>query len=85
MFGGLGYLINGNMAFGIHHGGEVIFRVSEEQGIELMEQPGVRHFEMGGRTSMKNWYMALVDNSETLEELMLTGRDFALSLPHKGK
>jgi TfoX/Sxy family transcriptional regulator of competence genes len=86
MFGGLGYLINGNMAFGIHHGGEVIVRLSETDGKELLKQPDTRNFTMGPRTSMKNWYLVggeFIADDAKLAELLGKGRDYALTLPPK--
>ena len=85
MFGGIGYMVGGNMAFGIH-GIELLVRTDEDEGDSLLKNNGVRHFEMGGRKSMKNWYLVNVD--ETDGKLKLTcfleiSLDFAQSLPAK--
>jgi TfoX/Sxy family transcriptional regulator of competence genes len=84
MFGGIGYLASGNMAFGIHRD-ELILRASEEQAEELLKRPGIRVFDMTGRP-MKNWLMAggqAIKGDKDLLELLQTGCDFAVGLPSK--
>ncbi len=84
MFGGIGYLAGGNMAFGIHKD-ELIIRASEKEGEGLLAKPGVRIFDMTGRP-MKNWFMAggdAIKSDEKLLELLETGYDYSLSLPPK--
>jgi TfoX/Sxy family transcriptional regulator of competence genes len=84
MFGGVGYLAYGNMAFGIHKDGLVV-RTSDEQGQELLREPGVRVFDMTGRP-MKNWFLTsreAIDRKESLLKLLELGRDCALTLPPK--
>lgn len=51
MFGGLGYFINRNMAFGVK-GDELIVKADERTAAELLGEPGMMPFEFGGR-SMK--------------------------------
>ncbi len=85
LFGGIGYLVNGNLAFGVHNS-ELLVRADESQGKKLLDNNGVRHFEMGGRKSIKNWY--LVDLSVSGESIKLScyleiGLDYAQSLPKK--
>lgn len=85
MFGAIGYLVNGNMAFGIHKD-ELIVRTDEAKGDELLKEPGVRHFSMGSHTSMKNWYMAggeAIADDFKLAKLLELGNNFAQSLPPK--
>ncbi len=84
MFGGIGYMINGNMAFGIHKD-ELIVRANEQQGKTLLKAEGIRIFDMTGRP-MKNWFMAsgkAIEPDKNLGKLLKIGRDFALSLPPK--
>lgn len=84
MFGGIGYLAGGNMAFGIHKD-ELIIRAAEEQGKNLLSKPGMRIFDMTGRP-MKNWLMAgkaAIQTDGQLNGLLKIGYDFALSLPSK--
>jgi TfoX/Sxy family transcriptional regulator of competence genes len=85
MFSGFGYMLQGNLAFGTHKKDELIVRAGEEQSQALLKKPGIRVFDMTGRP-MKNWFMAdaeAISSDEKLEELLRTGRDFALSLPPK--
>ncbi|HSW80237.1 MAG TPA: TfoX/Sxy family protein [Candidatus Saccharimonadales bacterium] len=85
MFGGIGYLVGGNMAFGVH-GTELLIRTDTEQGDKLLENNGVRHFEMGGRKSMKNWYLVNIDKAEgklKLSCFLEISLDYAQSLPVK--
>jgi hypothetical protein len=58
MFGGLGYFINRNMAFGVK-GDELIVKADEVQTAALLKEPGMGPFEFGGR-SMKAWLLAAV-------------------------
>jgi len=83
MFGGVAYMVQGNMAFGIH-GSELIVRAHEDKTAEYMKKPGVHEF-MFGKGHMKNIFMAGGDNLEEpmFTELLEVGRDFALSLPPK--
>jgi TfoX/Sxy family transcriptional regulator of competence genes len=84
MFGGIGYMLNGNLGFGIHKA-EMIVRAGEEQSKELLSQPGIRVFDMTGRP-MKNWFLAgskAFENDSDLKQLLELGRDYALSLPPK--
>ena len=86
MFGGVGYFLNGNMAFGIK-GDELIVKATEEQGDKLLKETGMRYFTMGARTAMKNWYLAgdeaLLEGN--FERLLGISRDFTLTLAPKHK
>jgi TfoX/Sxy family transcriptional regulator of competence genes len=53
MFGGIAFLVNGNMCCGIH-GAEVILRVDPEKYAVLLAKPQVREFDMTGKP-MKGW------------------------------
>ncbi|HET7320652.1 MAG TPA: TfoX/Sxy family protein [Candidatus Saccharimonadales bacterium] len=83
MFGGLAYMVQGNMAFGVH-GDELIVRAQPEKTAFYMKQPEAHEFTMG-RGHMNNIFMAGGDMLEEpmLSELLQTGRDYALSLPPK--
>ncbi|MBI2589347.1 TfoX/Sxy family protein [Candidatus Saccharibacteria bacterium] len=84
MFGGLGYFLGGNMCFGIHKD-ELIVRATEEQGKELLKEPGMRPFDMS-RHPMKTWFMGggnAISDSNNLLKLLEIGRDYALNLPPK--
>ena len=82
MFGGIGYLLNGNMCFGIHRE-YLIIRTSEEKAEELLKSDYIRAFDITGRP-MKGWVMVSPDYVETEDQLLdmlKTGIGFAGSLP----
>jgi TfoX/Sxy family transcriptional regulator of competence genes len=84
MFGGVGFLVQGNMACGVH-GDAMIVRVGSENYAEALSHPHTQPFDMTGRP-MTGWI-------EVLEEGYLTDQDltdwvgkgvrFAQSLPPK--
>jgi TfoX/Sxy family transcriptional regulator of competence genes len=63
MFGGIGYLINGNMACGVL-GEDLIIRVGPGKYDEALAQPFTRPFAMTGRP-MSGW--VLVNRSGVIE------------------
>jgi TfoX/Sxy family transcriptional regulator of competence genes len=84
MFGGLAFLLRGNMCCGII-GDELIVRVGPERYEHALAQPHTRVFDLTGRT-MKGWVVVTADGYETDEALaawVRQGVDFALSLPPK--
>ena len=84
MFGGVCYLVNGNMCFGIYKDFLVV-RLGADSAAESLKEKGVRPFDITGRP-MKGWVMvpakAWADGGRLLEWLS-GGRDFAGSLPPK--
>jgi TfoX/Sxy family transcriptional regulator of competence genes len=84
MFGGIGFLVKGNMACGVN-GGDLIVRISPERYEAALTQPGVRPFDMTGRP-MKGWIMvdpAGVQSPDDLKHWIEQGVHFAQSLPSK--
>ena len=53
MFGGIGFLFNGNMACGVH-GKDLIVRVGDSEYEAALKRKHVRVFDMSGRP-MKGW------------------------------
>ena len=85
MFGGLAYLIGGNMACGVH-GDELIVRADREESDALIaSEAGARKFDMTGRP-MRGWLLVApegtADDGE-LERWVRRGEAFAASLPPK--
>ena len=84
MFGGIGYMVNGNMCFGIHKNNLVV-RTTAQKAEYLLKREHVTVFDITGRP-MKGWIMvesgALELNTDLLE-LLETGLQFALALPSK--
>ena len=84
MFGGVGYLMNGNMCFGIHKE-YLIIRTSKEKAEELLKEEYAERFDITGKP-MKGWVMVSPDYVETddkLLEILELGTDFVKSLPPK--
>jgi TfoX/Sxy family transcriptional regulator of competence genes len=83
MFGGLGYFINGNMAFGVKSD-ELIVKPAPDQANSLQQEPGIKPFEFGGRV-MKSWCSAEPDilDEDNLPRLLALCRDYVLTLPPK--
>jgi len=84
MFGGVGFLVQGNMACGVH-GEELIVRVGPQRYDEALSQPHTRPFDMTGRP-MSGWVMVTPEGYETESDLrswVRQGVEFAQSLPAK--
>jgi TfoX/Sxy family transcriptional regulator of competence genes len=85
MFGGLAFLVNGNMAVAASGQGGLLVRVDPEQTEELLEATPALPFAMRGR-SMPGWLRVGADGVQTDEQLspwVERGVAFARSLPPK--
>lgn len=83
MFGGLAFLVNGNLAAGASGQGGLLLRVDPAQTEELIGQPRARRFEMRGR-EMNGWLHVDTDAAMTDDELaawVQRGLTYAQSLP----
>ena len=84
MFGGVGFMLHGNMACGVNKESLVV-RVGPEQHETALSRPKAKPFDLTGRP-MKGWVLIEPDGYETDEGLkgwVQQGVDFALSLPPK--
>ena len=84
MFGGIGYIVNGNMACGVN-GEQLIVRMSPADYAEALTQPHVREFDLTGR-SMKGWIFiqpAGVENDQDLKAWVERGLHYAQGMPPK--
>lgn len=84
MFGGTGYLLDGNMCFGVYRD-FLVLRVGEEVENKLKKESYYRQFDITERP-MKGWVM--IDrsgwkNPEELRKLMIMAKEFVLTLPIK--
>ncbi|MGD2104771.1 MAG: TfoX/Sxy family protein [Anaerolineae bacterium] len=84
MFGGISFLVRGNMACGVLEDG-LIVRVGPDRYGQAVIQPGTRPFDLTGR-AMTGWvvvepegYASDVDLTAWVQE----GLEFALTLPPK--
>ena len=85
MFGGLAFLINGNMAVSASSKGGLLLRVDPARTDSLVREPHVGRFEMRGR-EMDGWLRVdppAVDSDEALLEWIRIGVSYARSLPAK--
>ncbi len=86
MFGGIGYLLNGNMCCGVWKE-FLILRVGPAAYEESLAQDFVREFDITGR-SVKGWVMVEPLGYESLEDLktwVKLAAIFTTSLPAKAK
>lgn len=84
MFGGVGFLVRGNMACGVNQD-YLIVRVGREMYEEALRQPHAGVFDMTGRP-MTGWVMvdpAGCAQEKDLRDWVRKGIDFALTLPPK--
>ena len=84
MFGGVGFLVRGNMACGVHTDA-LIVRVGPEGYQDALARSHTKEFDITGRP-MKGWVMVMSDgyeSDEAVEDWVQRGVDFALTLPSK--
>ena len=85
MFGGLAFLIHGNMAVSASSRGGLLLRVDPAQTDHLVQRPGAGRFQMRGR-EMDGWLgidPAAVQTDRELEQWVSIGIAFARALPPK--
>lgn len=85
MFGGLAFLINGNMAVSASSKGGLLLRVNPAQTEDLVREPHVGRFEMRGR-EMDGWLRVApeaIDSDEQMRRWVGYGVSYARSLPPK--
>jgi TfoX/Sxy family transcriptional regulator of competence genes len=85
MFGGIGFLIAGNMCCGVH-GDELIVRVAPDDATKLLEtEDGARPFDMTGRP-MRGWLFVsseAIAEDDGLQRWIGRAEAFAAALPPK--
>ena len=84
MFGGIGFLLQGNMACGVIRE-DLIVRVGAENYSEALLQPDVELFDMTGR-AMTGWVIVKEPGyrkDSSLEDWVNQGVSYSLTLPPK--
>ena len=89
MFGGLGFLLDGNMVCGVMSrkmGGGAMFRVGKEREAEALAVDGAERFAgtgrpMGGFVTVPT---EVIEDDERLDRLLGMALAYASSLPPKG-
>jgi TfoX/Sxy family transcriptional regulator of competence genes len=87
MFGGLAFLINGNMAVAASSQGGLLVRVDPAESDSLVDGGQVTPMVMGGR-EMRGWLRvdaSVVGADEGVEQWVARGVTYARSLPPKSK
>ena len=85
MFGGLAFMINGNMSVSASGQGGLLLHVDPDETDTLLRKPHAHPFEMRGRT-MRGWLRVDAEGVKTRRELqrwVRRGVSYARSLPSK--
>ena len=85
MFGGVGFMLNGNLACGVQ-GEDMIVRVGVDNNDAALAQPHVRPFMPIPGKPMAGWVLVAPEGStsdQDLEKWVQAGYDYASSLPKK--
>ena len=84
MFGGVCYLLNGNMLGGVYQD-YLICRLGETKAAEALKKPHVKPFDITGRP-MKGWVMVTmtaITTPSTLAQWLEAAKAFTERLPAK--
>jgi len=84
MFGGVGFLLHGNMLVGVWKD-SLIVRLGPEEGDEALKEAHVSEFNITGR-SMKGWVLVEpegVEDDEQLTDWIERATEFVKTLPAK--
>ena len=84
MFGGIGFMLAGNMACGVH-GDDLIVRLDADEAEKALTEAYVRRFDLTGR-AMKGWVFVGPEATASDQDLagwVDAGADFAASLSSK--
>ena len=86
MFGGIGFLLNGNVLVGVWKD-SLIVRLGPDEGDEALKEPHVKEFDITGR-AMKGWVLVEsegVEDDEQLTDWIERAVKFVGALPAKEK
>jgi len=84
MFGGVGFLLSGNLLVGVWES-SLIVRLSPEKGADALNEPHVKEFDVTGRP-MKGWIMVEpdgLDSDKQLGDWIERALQFVETLPAK--
>jgi TfoX/Sxy family transcriptional regulator of competence genes len=84
MFGGVGFLMNGNMLVGVWKT-SLIVRIGPAEFDDALQEPNVGEFDITGKP-MKGWVMVEpdgIENDEQLSQWIERGMNFVKTLPKK--
>src|SRR3954454_768733 len=86
MFGGVGFLLHGNLLVGVWKESLVV-RLGKAEGEEALKEPHVKEFDITGRP-MRNWVLVEpegVEDDEQLSAWIQRALKFVKALPAKEK
>ena len=84
MFGGVGFLLNGNMLVGVWKD-SLIVRLGPDEGDEALREPHVKEFDITGRP-MKGWVLVKpegIQDDDQLKGWIERATKFVKTLPKK--
>src|ERR1700735_1694175 len=84
MFGGIGFLLNGNMLVGVWKD-SLIARLGPEEGDEALKEPHVKEVDITGRP-MRNWVLVEpegIEDDDQLADWIQRAVKFVGTLPAK--
>ena len=81
MFGGVGFMVNGNLIAGASERG-LLLRIGKEQQREALRAPGIRPMEMRGRI-MEDYVYADLDSEAAVRAWLQRALEFVQTLPPK--
>ena len=85
MFGGIAFMLNGNMCVGVH-GDEMIVRLDASETDRALKQRHTRIFDLSGGRPMTGWILvarAGLKDASSLAKWIATGVEYASTLPAK--
>jgi TfoX/Sxy family transcriptional regulator of competence genes len=86
MFGGIGWMLNGNMAVGVMSKGGLLVRIDPDETEMLIAQPHVTTFGRDGAKPMKGFVIVdavTIEDDATLADWVDRGAARASALPPK--
>jgi TfoX/Sxy family transcriptional regulator of competence genes len=86
MFGGLAFMVEGNIAVAASSRGELMVRLGQEGAEAALKRPHARLFDMAGKV-VRGWVLVAGEGTRTKTQLrawVRRGVDFAQTLPPKG-
>ena len=86
MFGGLAFMLNGNMAVGASGKGGIMLRVPPDETDDLVARPHAGPMHMAGNKPARGWIRVAavgLDSDEELAQWVAIGVEYAAGLPPK--
>jgi TfoX/Sxy family transcriptional regulator of competence genes len=68
MFGGIGFLLNGNLLVGVRKD-SLLVRLGPEQSDEALKEAHVGEFQITGRGTMKGWLVVSLEGVQSDDQL----------------